>query len=141
VMMMFVVVMLIIMGDDDAGEHVIVVALVMVNMMVMKVMVSQLILTICHSRITTTRCKTTTFQKSYLNRCTRMWNVLPKNLTGNNTRHSQFKNGLFMYYKVALETVYTTWMIQEHGNQYVCPVTSPVICPVKYRVVISLMCL
>jgi hypothetical protein len=123
VMMMFVVVMLIIMGDDDAGEHVIVVA------------------TICHSRVTTTRCKITTFQKSYLNRCTRMWNVLPKNLTGNNTRHSQFKNGLFMYYKVALETVYTTWMIQEHGNQYVCPVTSPVICPVKYRVVISLMCL
>ena len=55
---------------------------------------------------TTTRNKTTTFQKSYLNRCTRMWNVLPKNLTGNNTSLSQFKNGLFMYYKVALETVY-----------------------------------
>ena len=59
-----------------------------------------------HLSFTTTRCKTTTFQKSYLNRCTRMWNVLPKNLTGNNTSLSQLKNGLFMYYKVALQTVY-----------------------------------
>ena len=29
-------------------------------------------------------------------------------------------------------------MIQEHGNLHVCLVTSFVICPVKYRVVISL---
>jgi hypothetical protein len=59
-----------------------------------------------HLSFTTTRCKTTTIQKSYLNRCTRMWNVLPKNLTGNNTSLSQLKNGLFMYYKLALQTFY-----------------------------------
>ena len=32
----------------------------------------------------TTRCKTTTYQKSCLSRSTRLWNSLPKELTGNN---------------------------------------------------------
>ena len=35
-----------------------------------------------HLSFTTTRCKTSTYQKSYLNRCARLWNALPKELTG-----------------------------------------------------------
>ena len=35
-----------------------------------------------HLSFTTTRCKTSTYQKSYLNRFSRIWNALPKALTG-----------------------------------------------------------
>ena len=54
----------------------------------------------------TTRCKTTTYQKSYLSRSTRLWNSLPKELTGNNVSLNKFKCGLIKYYKVALGNVY-----------------------------------
>ena len=89
-----------------------------------------------HLSFTTTRCKTSTYQKSYLNRCARLWNALPKELTGKNTSLAGFKYRIYQYYKLALETVYDV-MILEHGNLYVCLVISRVICPVKYRVVTS----
>ena len=67
-----------------------------------------------HLSFTTTRCKTSTYQKSYLNRCARIWNALPKELTGKNTSLAGFKYRIYQYYKLALEAVYdiddpTTW--------------------------------
>ena len=56
--------------------------------------------------LVTTRCKTTTYQKSYLSRSTRLWNSLLKELTGNNFSLNKFKCGLIKYYKVALGNVY-----------------------------------
>ena len=38
-----------------------------------------------HLKFSTNRCNTTTYQRSYLNRTTRLWNILPKELTGINT--------------------------------------------------------
>ena len=52
------------------------------------------------------KCKTTTYQRSFLNRTKRLWNVLPKSLTGNNISLGQFKNRLSKYYKLALEDVF-----------------------------------
>ena len=46
---------------------------------------------------TTRQCKTSTSQKSFVSRSTRVWNILPKNTT-----FSSFKNGLYEYYKSAL---------------------------------------
>ena len=51
---------------------------------------------------TTRQCKTSTSQKSFVTRSTRVWNILPKKLTENNTTFSSFKNGLYEYYKAAL---------------------------------------
>ena len=59
-----------------------------------------------HLSFITTRCKTTTYQKSYLSRSTRLWNTLPNELTGNNTSLNGFKCGLIKYYKSALRDVY-----------------------------------
>ena len=59
-----------------------------------------------HLSFTTTRCKTSTYQKSYLNRCARIWNALPKELTGKNTSLAGFKYRIYQYYKLALETAY-----------------------------------
>ena len=59
-----------------------------------------------HLSFITTRCKTTTYQKSYLSRSTRSWNSLPKELTGNNVSLNGFKYGLIEYYKLALRNVY-----------------------------------
>ena len=54
--------------------------------------------------LTTKRCKTTTYQKSYLNRVTRLWNILPRDLTGKNISLTQF--ALFNYYKLAVKNIY-----------------------------------
>ena len=51
---------------------------------------------------TTRQCKTSTSQKSFVTRLTRVWNILPKKLTEKNTTFSSFKNGLYEYYKSAL---------------------------------------
>ncbi len=59
-----------------------------------------------HLSFITTRCKTTTYQKSYLSRSTRLWNTLPNELTGNNISLNGFKCGLIKYYKSALRDVY-----------------------------------
>ena len=50
---------------------------------------------------TTRQCKTSTSQKSFVTRSTRVWNILPKKLTEKNTTFSSFKNGLYEYYKSA----------------------------------------
>ena len=54
----------------------------------------------------TKRCRTATYQKSFLTRSTRVWNILPKDLTHKNTTINGFKSGLLKYYKTTLENVY-----------------------------------
>ena len=54
----------------------------------------------------TKKCKTATYQKSFLTRSTRLWNILPKDLTHKNTTFNSFKSGLLTYYKLASKTVY-----------------------------------
>ena len=74
-----------------------------------------------HLTFTTKRCKTTTYQRSYFNRSTRLWNILPRDLTGKNkVSLTQFKYGPFSYYKLALKNVCN---VLERGNLYVCLVT------------------
>ena len=59
-----------------------------------------------HLKFSTNRCKTTTYQRSYLNRTTRLWNILPKELTGINISLTQFKSGLYKYYQLAVKNVF-----------------------------------
>ena len=59
-----------------------------------------------HLTFVTKRCKTTTYQKSYLNRVTGLWNILPRDLTGKKISLTQLKYGLFKYYKLAVKNVY-----------------------------------
>ena len=63
----------------------------------------------------TKKCKTATYQKSFLtrssylrSRLTRLWNILPKDLglTHKNTTFNTFKSGLLAYYKLVSKTVY-----------------------------------
>ena len=77
-------------------------------------------------KFTTPKCRTATFQRSFISRCARVWNVLPKELTTKNINLGRFKSDLYEYYKSALN-IYDT----------VCLVTSPVICLVQIRVVIN----
>ena len=51
----------------------------------------------------TTKCRTATFQKSFLSRCARVWNILPNELTSKNASFGSFKNRLYNYYKSALD--------------------------------------
>ena len=53
-------------------------------------------------KFTTPKCRTTTFQRSFISRSARVWNVLPKELTSMNISLSRFKNDLYEYYKSAL---------------------------------------
>ena len=85
----------------------------------------------------TKKCKTATYQKSFLTRSTRLWNILPKDLTHKNTTFNSFKSGLLNYYKFASKTVYDS-EVHERGNLYVCVVIRLATCPVQYRVVVSL---
>ena len=55
---------------------------------------------------TAAQCRTSTYQRSFLNRTKKIWNVLPKSLTNNNISLGQFKNGLCKYYKSALKDVF-----------------------------------
>ena len=80
-----------------------------------------------HLTFTTKQCKTTTYQTSYLNRVTRLWNILPRDLTGKNI-------SLNMDSSITISQVYD---VDDPRNLYVCPVTSVVICPVIFRVVID----
>ena len=59
-----------------------------------------------HLTFSTNRCKTTTYQGSYLNRTTRLWNILPNELTGINISQTQFKFGLYKYYQLAVKNVF-----------------------------------
>ena len=49
-----------------------------------------------------TKCKTLTFQRSYLSRITRIWNTLPEDLKLNTVDLSAFKYKLKLYYNQAL---------------------------------------
>ena len=51
-------------------------------------------------------CKTVTYQKSYLLRTTRVWNILPRDLTNNDLTFKVFKKKLFNYYSSALDNCY-----------------------------------
>ena len=51
----------------------------------------------------TPKCRTATFQKSFMSRCARVWNVLPKELTAKNIGIACFKSGLYKYYESALK--------------------------------------
>ena len=59
-----------------------------------------------HSSFTTTQCKTTTYQRSFLNRTKRLWNTLPKHVTNNNNTFGEYKNSLFKYYKSAVKNIF-----------------------------------
>ena len=59
-----------------------------------------------HLSFTAAQCRTSTYQRSFLNRTKKIWNVLPKSLTNNNISLGQFKNGLCKYYKSALKDVF-----------------------------------
>ena len=55
----------------------------------------------------TSLCKTSTYQKSYLSRTTRVWNTLPRDLTSDGMLTlKKFRKTLFNYYKTALENCY-----------------------------------
>ena len=56
-----------------------------------------------HLTFSTNRCKTPTYQRSYLNRTTRLWNILPNGLTGINWCLTQFESGLYKYYQLAVK--------------------------------------
>ena len=53
-------------------------------------------------KFTTPKCRTATFQRSFISRCARVWNVLPKELTTKNISLGRFKSDLYEYYKSAL---------------------------------------
>ena len=59
-----------------------------------------------HLSFTAAQCRTSTYQRSFLNRTKKIWNALPKSLTNNNISLGQFKNGLCKYYKSALKDVF-----------------------------------
>ena len=50
--------------------------------------------------------KTATYQKSYLLRTTRVWNILPRDLTNNGLTFKEFKKKLSNYYSSALDNCY-----------------------------------
>ena len=49
------------------------------------------------------KCKTTTYQNSSFIRVTKLWNILPDDLTSENRSISYFKKNLYSYYNKALE--------------------------------------
>ena len=53
-------------------------------------------------KFTTPKCRTATFQRSFISRCARVWNVLPKELRTKNISLGRFKSDLYEYYKSAL---------------------------------------
>ena len=52
------------------------------------------------------KCKTTTYQNSYFIRVTKLWNILPDDLTTENRSISYFKKNLYSYYNKALKDIY-----------------------------------
>ena len=53
-----------------------------------------------------TKCRTVTFQRSFINRSTRIWNILPDELRHQSLRLVKFKSLLLDYYRTALNLVY-----------------------------------
>ena len=52
------------------------------------------------------KCRTTTYQNSYFMRVTKLWNILPNDLTLENQTLSYFKKSLYSYYNKALKDIY-----------------------------------
>ena len=52
----------------------------------------------------TPKCKTATYLKSFMSRCARVWNILPKEVTKKNISIGRFKCELYKYYKSAFNT-------------------------------------
>ena len=50
--------------------------------------------------------KTSTYEKSYKIRTSRIWNTLPNHITSEDRTFSELKNLLFKYYILALENIY-----------------------------------
>ncbi len=57
-----------------------------------------------------TKCRTVTFQRSFINRSTRIWNILPDELRHQSLSLVKFKSLLLEYYRTALNLFY------EHDN-------------------------
>jgi hypothetical protein len=53
-----------------------------------------------------TKCRTVTFQRSFINRSTRIWNILPDELRHQSLSLVKFKSLLLDYYRTALNLVY-----------------------------------
>ena len=62
----------------------------------------------------TPKCKTATYQKSFMFRCARVWNILPKEVTKKNI--SIGRNSTNTTNQLS---IHTTRRIQEHGSLYV----------------------
>ena len=52
------------------------------------------------------KCRTTTYQNSYFIRVTKLWNILPNDLTSENRTLCYFKKSLYSYYNIALKDIY-----------------------------------
>ena len=52
------------------------------------------------------KCRTTTYQNSYFIRATKLWNILPNDLTLENQSFCYFKKGLYSYCNKALKDIY-----------------------------------
>ena len=59
-----------------------------------------------HPAFLTNQSQTNSYQRSFLSRSTRLWNILPKELTGKNISLTQFKSGLYKYYPRAVNNVF-----------------------------------
>ena len=57
-----------------------------------------------YPKFITPKCKTATYQKSFMPGCARVWNILPKEVTKKNISIGRFKCELYKYYKSALNT-------------------------------------
>ena len=78
-----------------------------------------------------TKCRTVTFQRSFSNRSTRIWNILPDELKHQSLSLVKFKSLLLEYYCTALHLFY------EHGNVSVYSVTRLTVWLVQSLVVFS----
>ena len=72
----------------------------------------------------TKKCKTATYHKSFLTRSTRLWNILPKDLTHKSTTFNSFKSRLLNYYKFASKTVYDAEDLRTWKSPCLCCNTS-----------------
>ena len=61
-----------------------------------------------HLTFLTNQCQTKSYQRLFFNRSTRLWNILPKELTGKNISLTQFQSGLYKikYYSLAAKNVF-----------------------------------
>ena len=78
-------------------------------------------------------CKTATYQKSYLLWTTRVWNILPRDLTNNGLTFKEFKKNSFNYHSSALDNCYDvddprTWKLVCIKCNQARDLTRPITC-------------